>query len=335
MKSKKIVGRAIVSALLLCTFFLASCGVNKTEKLIETDETYSFDNPPYSLAITDPQVTIDGIFDERFWPEESGRRWLHAKKISGTHTADVGITSYFGDNGIYFAFVVSENTPISFNAGRTSAFNSGLELYFAFGDADSWMDGLYEIDVNAGEQFQIRKYETGGYRDYAYMRESAPILAVTREGDIQAGTCTAYNIELFLPYSMFGRTTKPTSIYLNPTHIAPTDTTSQSRDWYNFGKEQISFYGWEKTNQAYMFDVGGFVSDPLVLEAVGGTVSEEWGYDFVVAGDEGNLHLTPDNGKELKVFTVNGTDRLSDVNNFVYTFMHDGMGQVSVYAEFA
>ena len=84
-----------------------------------------------------------------------------------------------------------------------------------------------------------------------------------------------------------------------------------------------------------MFDVGGFVSDPLVLEAVGGTVSEEWGYDFVVAGDEVNLHLTPDNGKELKVFTVNGTDRLSDVNNFVYTFMHDGMGQVSVYAEFA
>lgn len=335
MKSKKTACRLIAATLLFCTFFLTACGENKTEKLIETDETYTFVNPPYSLATVDPQVTIDGKLDERFWPEESGRRWLHAKKIFGTHTADVGITSYFGDNGLFFAFTVSENTPISFNAGRTSAYNSGLELYFAFGDADSWMDGLYEIDVNVGEQFQIRKYETGGYRDYAYMRESAPLMAVTREGDIREGTCTAYCIELFLPYSMFGRTTRPTSIYLNPTHLAPTDTTSQSREWYNFGKEQIAFYGWEKTNQAYTFDIGGFVSDPLVLEAVGGTLSEQWGYDFLVAGDEVNIHLTPDNGKELKVFTVNGIDRLSDVKDSVYTFKHDGMGQVSVYAEFA
>lgn len=335
MKIKKIVGGLLASALLCCTFLLGSCEKNVTEKLIETNETYSFVNPPYSLAATDEDVTIDGKFDEPCWSEARGRRWLHAKKISGTHTADVGIASYFGNNGLYFAFTVSESTPISFNPVRSSPYNSGLELYFAFGDASSWMDGLYEIDVTAGEQFKIRKYETGGYRYYGYKRESAPIMAVVRNGDIYAGTCTAYDIELFLPYSMFGRTTKPTSIYLNPTHIAPTDSTSQNRDWYCFGQRQISFYGWEKTNQAYTFDMGGFVSDKLILEYKGGVVSEEWGYDFVVAGDTVNLFLTPDDGKELKVFTVNGIDRLSEVKNSVYSFTHDGMGQVLVHAEFA
>lgn len=331
MKSKKTVSRLIVLTLLSGTLFLTSCGENKTE---EATEKYSFVNPPYSLAALDSQVTIDGKFDERFWSEESGRKWLHAKKIFGTNTADVGITSYFGDNGIYFAFSVSESTQISFNSSRSPNYNSGLELYFAFGDAESWKDGLYEIDVDAGGQFSIRKYQEGGYRDYPYKREGAPHVGVAREGDILEGTCTAYNIELFLPYEMFGRTTKPASIYLNPTHIAPSDATSQTRDWYCFGKEQSSFYGWEKPNQAYTFGIGGFVSDPLTLEAVGGEVTEEWGYDFVVEGDRVNLQLTPDDGKELKVFKVNDVDRLSDVSDSAYSFIHDGMGPVHVYAEF-
>mgnify|MGYP005926828515 FL=1 len=334
MKMKKTLVGLITFALLGCSVVLGSCGQNVTEKIIETNETYSFVNPPYSLATMDEDVTIDGKFDEPCWSEARGRRWLHAKKISGTNTADVGVTTYFGNNGVYFAFSVSESSPISFNPVRSANYNSGIEFYFAFSDASTWLDGLYEIDVTAGEQFNIRKYATGGYRFYGYNRESAPVMAVVRNGDIYAGTCTAYDIELFLPYSMFGRTTKPTSIYLNPTHIAPTDPKTQNREWYNLGQNQISFYGWEKTNQAYTFDIGGFVSDKLILEASGGVVSEEWGYDFVVAGDRVNLFLTPEDGKKLKVFTVNGIDRLSEVKDSVYSFTHDGMGQVLVHAEF-
>lgn len=319
-------------ALLAIMLMLSLSGCEAGETLVKTNKTYEFVNPIYSLATVDSGINIDGKFDETFWKPEN-RSWLNAKKISGERTADVGVATFFGDNGVYLALTVRENTPISFLPSRTSAYNSGLELYFAFGDARTWQDGLYEIDVNVGEQFLIRKYTASGYKTMGYTRESAPVISVTRYGDVKAGTCNGYDIEVMLPYSMFGRQGKPASVFINPTLISPLDSVSSNREWYNFGEQQISFFNWSSVRQAYTFNVRGFVSETLTISATGGgTVSEEFGCDYAVIGDTVNFFVLPDEGKKLISFSVNGEDRTAEVNDSHFSTGCDGA--VSVKAVF-
>ena len=68
----------------------------------------------------------------------------------GQVTADVRLTTYTGKNGIYLAAHVEESTIVYYNAAKISSWNSGLEFYFAFGEANTWQDGFYEITATAG-----------------------------------------------------------------------------------------------------------------------------------------------------------------------------------------
>ena len=105
------------------------------------------------------------------------------------------------------------------------------------------------------------------------------------------------------------------------------------RTWYNFGGEQSSLNGWGKPNSGYVFDRNGFISNDLTIEeAEGGTVTEEWGYDWTITGDIVNLNIAPDDGWRLAHLYVNGEDVAEDVVGSVYSFA--SQGDVTVRPEF-
>ena len=141
-----------------------------------------------------------------------------------------------------------------------------------------------------------------------------------------------------MPYALFGRSECTSTVYFNPTMISATldeygSAVADLRTWYNFGGEQSSLNGWSKPNSGYVFDRNGFISNDLTIEeAEGGTVTEEWGYDWTITGDIVNLNIAPDEGWRLAHLYVNGEDVAEDVVGSVYTFT--SQGDVTVRPEF-
>ncbi len=303
----------------------AACdnGQETVYNVIETDETYTPDQVPMSGAAVDDDMTIDGNFDESFYND---LQWLTLYKVDGTQTATVVMTVRIGKEGLLLAADVTENTLITYNAIRPTAYESGIEFYIGFGDGTTWRDGLFEVDMTAGERFGIRRYTSSGYTSCSYAYDTSPVYSVVRNGSLMDGECTAYRFELFLPYGIFGRTERCNTVYVNPTHIAMPDwELTIVRNWYQFGSRQSSLYGWDKLNQGYTFDRGGAVLNDLVIqETEGGTVTEEFGYDYCITGDTVNLNVTPEEGYELTSLLVNGEECIDDVMAGVYTFTVQG-----------
>ena len=327
---KRIIKKAAVFTLagicaVSCCFF-AGCSedIGSAYNIVPTEKTYEPDNKPMSGATLDSDMVVDGKFEEDFYED---LQWIEFHKIDGTQTATVNMTVRVGENGILIAADVSENTLITYSEGRVPASNSGLELYVALGGSTTWVDGLFEIDITAGEQFNIRQ-ASPDFIESAITWETAPYYAVIRDGDLMSGECTGYSVELFLPYGLLdGETYRYEEVYVNPTHIAVPDwsISTGTRNWYNFGARQNSLYAWGTPFQGYTFDWRGAVINSLVIEeAEGGRVSEEWGYDWTITGDVVNLNIAANEGYMLTSLLVNGEECIDDVVTGTYSFTAQG-----------
>lgn len=307
---KKLLALALSSVTLAVSCgALAACGGETQYNVIKSNKDYTFEHYKSSNAVLDEEVTLDGEFTEDFY---TGRNWFYGKKRLGQVTADVKLTTYTGKNGIYLAAHVEESTIVYYNAAKISSWNSGLEFYFAFGEANTWQDGFYEITATAGEQLDVRRAEIsagGSFRNMALTRETTPQIAVKRVGDLLGETCQEYQFEIFLPYSLLGRTTRPDTVNIDVCHHAATSAALKNeRDRYDFGGNELSFYGWLNPKGGYTFNANGFVSNKLAISATGGgTVEESHGNDYTVTGDIVDFIITPESGKKLaKVEVENG-----------------------------
>ncbi len=327
-----------LSAAAMCAS-LAGCGgleVNGPEynyKLVPSTETYEFTGEVISTVVPDAEIKIDGKFDEDFY---TNRSWFKGNKISGEEKGTLKMTTYFGKTGILVAARI-EDSRVAFHSntiatGNITCFNG----YFAFGNAKVQSDGVYEVECTAGNRFKISQFTPTGLKVLRTELDKTPVSAVMREGDILKGECYNYQVEYFMPYSLFGRDSRPSSVYFNPTMISSTLDeygAVDDRNWYNFGYQQSpQISGWGNPNQGYVFDNNGFVNNRISINASGGTVQEEWGYDWCLTGDQVNFNVKPDDGKTLKSITVNGVERKSAVKNGKLAVICKG--DIAVVAEF-
>ncbi|MFQ7079510.1 MAG: hypothetical protein ACLRSW_17160, partial [Christensenellaceae bacterium] len=141
-------------------------------------------------------------------------------------------------HGILFGIDVDEGFTISYNAGKPTAFNSGIEFYFAFGGETVPVDNLFEIDLTAHNDVNVRVWRPGifndGYLQYLYSFETAPAHAVKlKGGTIESGNCTGYTMELYCPILCSERRTS--RIYQSIRMITPLSDADWVRDYYIFG----------------------------------------------------------------------------------------------------
>lgn len=324
MKKNRMIAVTVsaMAAAVMCGA-LAGCGGLQADGPIYNYKTAPTSLPPYeftgnvtSTVVPDEEISIDGKFDEEFY---AGRVWFEGHKISGNETGTLKMTTYFGKTGILVAARI-EDSRVAFHSntvatGNITCFNG----YFAFGDAKIQSDGVYEVECTAGNRFKISQFTTMGLKVLNPDLDKTPVSAVYREGDILAGECYNYQVEYFMPYSLFGRDTRPTSVYFNPTMISSTLDENggvDDRNWYNFGEQQCSLYGWGQPNSGYVFDSNGFVSNRISIEVSGGgSVKEEWGYDWCITGDIVNFNVKPEGEATLLSILVNGVERRSAVKN--------------------
>lgn len=326
----KMKNALVVFAICACSAVgFTGCGANETVyNVIGTNKTYELTTGSVSGAEVDEEITIDGKFDEKFYEELN---WMTAyKNFSGneafdghglgTRKATIRSTVYIAKKGVLLAMDVDEGHTVSWVRSRGTAFNSGVEFNFALYPYKDALRNLCEIDLTVHKDFQFRmandKFGYGAYEFYDKLEYSNhPNYNVAlKGGSVSSGTCTGYSLEMFLPYTIFGENiSRPAEVYFNPGIITPWTAVDNGRDRYSVGEAQTGIGYLQVGN--LIFDRGGFVCNKIsVSDSGGGTVSDQFGRDWYVAGqNEITLLVKPDNGKRLTSLKVDGQEKITEI----------------------
>ena len=117
----------LLALVLLVSLLAAGCDQLQIQE-VPTEKEYTYVNEEKPQAVADEGMKIDGVLDEAVYTDNN---WLYLSNREGNTDVQVAATSYFGENGMYFAFEVTESNPIYVNPTRASYLNSGLELHLA------------------------------------------------------------------------------------------------------------------------------------------------------------------------------------------------------------
>lgn len=321
MKRSKLILCLLLAVCFVCAIFVA-CSTSIREE--DLGDEYTFTNPDDPHAETDAGVTVDGKLTEEFW---SGKRQLKNIYNGGEgDTVTVESTAHFGEKGVYLGIEVEDHN-VNYNENREVFYNSGMEIYFASGDISNAVDGAYRFIVNAGGATLLQRYSGGsgdGYSPQFFAWDVMPFAGIELQGGaIGSGSCTGYNVELFIPYGVFGETA-PDSVWMNIALLRAytSDAYDENRTWYSFGENEIGAQ-WTVCSSWYEMDAGGLVAHDLTIECgEGGTVTSP--YDYVLNGKTVQLTIQPNEGYRLKSLTVNGADVTDSITvdssgNAVYT----------------
>lgn len=338
MKKAKYLPLAAALSCVLSLSALAACagGESVTYNVIHSGGSYEPYISPMTGAGIDEEIALDGVFDEAFYDD---LEWYVGHKQMGTRTATMRMTTYIARGGLLIGIDVDEGWLVSYDSTRFTSNNSCAELYLSLAGAQEVSGNLYELDVTAHGESRYRVWKTEYGTDitfdaYAYSYENSPAYEITlKGGSIESGECTGYAIEFYLPWTFFGRTSRPEYVNINPTLITPIFDYGNDRDWYCFGLQQSPTICHWAALDGYRFDTTGFVHNDITVSATGGTVTERFGRDWCVTGDTVNFDIQAEAGKTLTSLLVNGTERVGDVSNGAISVVCEG--DIDIVATFA
>lgn len=180
---------------------------------------YTF--PPASTHPVDDNITLDGKLDDDAY---KNTRWMEIRKENGTETATMRATSYFGEQGVYMGFDVTESGRIYVNHARASYFNSGIEMYLATqGTKSQDSDTAFEVDMEADGTLTFKRRVKGGWVPFHTTTDiMATLVSTTKGGEVNEESCYGYTLELFMPYEylvwlgVLEDGERPEEFYVNP-----------------------------------------------------------------------------------------------------------------------
>ncbi len=316
----------------LAALSLAACGKTVIEYTVNPAQgSYAPQQKATSGAEIDSTIALDGKFKEKFY---ENKNWFEASRTVNGKTTRLKMTTEIAPKGVLFAFDVDDEYTVSWYSGKPTAFNSGIEMYFSFGGETEPLGNLFELDLTAHGEINVRVWDPGKFSDqflnYLYSYENAPAYAIQlKGGTIESEQCAGYTMEYYLPYSMLGKTKRPEYVNVNPGVISSTSDRWTRIEPFMFGF-MYNDCDWGKT-ELYRFDKNGFAENKInVTSTGGGTVREQYGRGWCKNG-EVSFVVEAGNGKTLKSLTVNGEPQTVGEDN---TFTVDCGGDLNIAATF-
>ena len=321
----------LVLALVTLVISLVGCVMNSEVKEVPADKEYTFTNPERESAKTDAGFKIDGIADEEAYKNAN---WLYLSNNGEGNNVNIAVTSYFGEEGMYFVYDVTESFPIYVNPNRSSTINSGIEMYLApAGTVNHKENNFFEIDLQPTGNM-VFKMSNGkwGYLDAKTTNDKMAVLgATTKGGEVNTTDCYGYVLELFIPWDYMEwldvdvEKMKDHAL-VNIAHITSFNydgkNTSVDRYWYSFG-DQIGA-AFTDVYRFYKFDKDGAVGTvPVKFES--GEHYTISGMAAVMSGRSATVTVTPEEGYSISSVLVDGKDRMSDVK-----FNSDGSATLTI-----
>lgn len=337
--------KGLLLCLLLCGVAAigAGCSSQTTYRRVGTTEDYRYSEAmPESDVVVDEGITIDGKFDESLY---EGRSWYEGKNVTDWGTNEqIKLTTHFAKTGILISISVEGEEKVYSDVYKSTGLISAVGMYFNFGDALSLHDGLYEIECTATGRSKVSQVGGAILKVIPYEPQTRPLVAVKQNGSILAGECTGYDMEMYLPYALFGRDSRPeNNVVINPYIISYNPDQTSNRSWHNLAYEQNSQNAYSGGVTGYTFGKNGFICNKLEVENVaGGTV--ETGYirnsmfhasnnAWCVNNEKIIVKITPDSGKSLIGLQVNEQEVFDSVNGGMYEFT--ATDNVKIVASFA
>ncbi|MDE6274833.1 MAG: carboxypeptidase-like regulatory domain-containing protein, partial [Clostridiales bacterium] len=307
MKNKKryIIPLAVLSA--TCMAAAVGCSTDYVSP------EYSYTNPNRDVTPheKDPEFTLDGKLDEGFWQQS---RWLQSYKASNP-LVNYKATSWIGEKGLYMAFDVNDPT-VYVNPDRSVYINSGIELYLSDNSAEAMTTGFnhaYEVELSAdGKTSNVTKWGPSGYK--GAWQEQFDFAVTPKGGAVNTSECTGYVMEAFFPNRMFGATEKMDAVRANIAILSTIDYTSNARDWWNSGEQDIGCI-WGTPASWYEFGADGLHGAFDVTFTASENVSIS-GKISALRGKSYTATFTPAAGYAVSKVTCNGVDV---TNKLTYT----------------
>ena len=281
---------------------------------------YTFVNAQPLLATPDEDVTLDGKLDEKVYQDNN---WLYLHNENGASTVDVAATSWFGKNGLYFAYDVTETTPIYVNPVRSSFMNSGIEMYLAMPGVASMNDeNSFEIDLQADGTLTMKRRDGYGFTDVATTHDIMARLAVaTKGGKVNSEDCKGYTMEFFIPWDYLdylgidSAKVQKEYVHVDVAHItsynyAGTDP-NVDRTWHSFVMQ--NGVGWGDFANYFGFNGKGVMGTVPVTWVAGEHYSFS-GAKTALPGMNTVVTVTPDEGYALSSILVNGEEYIHKVS---------------------
>lgn len=278
----------------------------------------------------DPEIKLDGKLDDEIYKD---RRWLEVNKEHGGETATMRMTSWFGEQGVYLVFDVTESCNIYVNHSRASYLNSGIEMYLApSGTTSIDTQNSFEVDLEADGTLTFKRRLKGGWDNFMTTSAiMAQLVSQTKGGKVNTTDCYGYTHELFIPYDymrylgMLGENEKPDELYINPVLISSYSyegtRLNMDRHWFNTAADQLDGTGWSNPSQNYHFDKNGLVSHDIIVNGngAGGSVGEHRGYNYAVDRNNVTLKAETNAGYRLSSLKINGIERRNDLSGGLIT----------------
>ena len=332
-KMKFTISKRVLLVITLATLVvsLAGCALSSGIKEIPSDKEYTFTNPEPELAKTDEGFKIDGIADEEAYKNAN---WLYLSNNGEGNNVNIAVTSYFGEEGMYFVYDVTESFPIYVNPNRSSTINSGIEMYLApAGTVNHKENNFFEIDLQPTGNM-VFKMSNGkwGYLDAKTTNDKMAVLgATTKGGEVNTTDCYGYVLELFIPWDYMewlGVDVEKMKDHalVNIAHITSFNydgkNTSVDRYWYSFG-DQIGA-AFTDVYRFYKFDKDGAVGTvPVKFES--GEHYTISGMASVMSGKSATVTVTPEEGYSISSVLVDGKECISDAK-----FNSDGSATLTI-----
>lgn len=344
---KKVLSVAVAGVLALPVFALSACGEAQTNyRVVGTDETYEYTVLSKSTVKVDDGIVIDGKLDESIYTRKV-QSWYRASKTpndgyqegdnykSTYANIDLAVTTYFASNAVLIAVDVTGDWMVSYQPTRITTQNSGIEFYVTANTPTSPDGTLFEMDLCAGGDQSIKILKAGRFHKALMSADLTPLYGIQLKGGaINTPECTGYTMEWYIPFAMFGLTEAPERIDINPFVMTMENATGTDREWYGFGSNQSpALCGWV-TPTAYPFNSRGFSCNKITIEATGGEVEQERGYDWCVKGDNVIFYVEPDDpSTKCTSFKVNGVEMKDKVRNGEITVKCEG--DMDIVAQFS
>ena len=325
MKSLALIG--LLSA--LTVLVLAGCN---NIKEVPAEASYGFENPALPKAEPDSGFVIDGVLDEAAYQNNN---WLYLHNEDGGNTVDIAMTSYYGENGMYFVYDVTETVPIYVNPKRNSALNSCIEMYLAPSYLSTVQDNsIFEIDLMPTGDMSFRKSNGAyGYTNVITTNENMAVLgATTKGGEVNTKECYGYNLELFIPWAYMQwldvdvESMRNGFVYVNPAHITSNNyegtDVNLDRYWYFYAQQN----GAEFTNVSQYFRFNGQgVLDTVPVVVQPGENCTVTAAPRVIPGMNTVVTIQPDAGYAVTSVIVDQEEWIRNVD-----FNEDGSVTVTI-----
>ena len=270
----------------------------------------------YDSMIVDSNISLDGKLDEEVWENSLNTLSVSSRYSTEEKPLKMEVSTYLGENGVYFAFNVTDNA-LFYNPGRKQSRNTGVELYLSTLDHFELESGCISIRLtptgNAEESAVVNYYRPNGAKnEWASAKARGKFMgAAVVDGEMNSAdkNSKGYTAEIAVSWDLLG-VEKADAVHFTASFVQAISYDSDDRRDNTFfaGTAHIRPGTWKAvTNEEIIEDQYAYLDETAAIVDEGMNIDgklDETGWQSVIAAGKGKSFTQTSSGISLSIYTM-------------------------------